>query len=366
MFGNTLYKTDSKGKTRIWLIEEDGAKYRTIAGLSDGKQVISEWTIATPKNEGRANETTAVEQARLEIDAEYDKKVRVGGYGYTLAGSGKKYVAPMLAKNWDDEKLIVGHQVMFSQPKLDGFRCIADHTGLFSRKGDEYYSVPHIASVVQKVCFDEQVVFDGELYNHELKEDFNTIASIVRKKKPSAIELQTSEKMIQYHIYDIVDTSKPFSKRAEIVDDLFQKYPELNKYCKLVETANFTTESQMNELYTKYLESGYEGQMIRLDTRYETKRSKNLLKRKEFQDAEFKISGIEAGLGNRSGMAGRVTCSLPDGRTFGAGISGGLEVNRNLWKDKESLIGQLATIQFFNYTPDGIPRFPVFKAVRQD
>ena len=37
---------------------------------------------------------------------------------------------------------------------------------------------------------------------------------------------------------------------------------------------------------------------------YENKRTKQLLKRKEFQDAEFKIVEIVEGIGNRAGMAG--------------------------------------------------------------
>lgn len=365
MFYKKLYKKDSSGKSRIWQVERDDNCYRTISGQEDGKLVTSEWTVAIGKNINKANETTNEQQAELEVEAIYEKKLKTG-YSSDIKTSGTKYVEPMLAKNWADEKWIIGHQVMFSQPKLDGFRCVADHTGLFSRKGDEYFSVPHIASIVQKICYDEQVVLDGELYNHDLKEDFNTIASIVRKKKPSAIELQTSEKMIQYHIYDIVDTSKPFSERSKKVTELFEQYPELHKYCVVVPTHQFNTVELMNSAYEAYLNVGYEGQMIRLDTRYETKRSKNLLKRKEFQDAEFEIVAVEEGLGNRSNMAGRITCKLLNGKTFGAGISGGLSINKELWANKDNLVGQLATIQFFNYTPDGVPRFPVFKTVRQD
>lgn len=366
MFHPKLYKKDSKGKTRYWQVERNENCYRTISGIENSESpVTSEWTVAVGKNTGKSNETSHAEQAKLEVEAMYDKKLKTG-YSSSVETSGTRYIEPMLAKKWEDEKLIIGHQPMYSQPKLDGFRCVAQHTGLFSRKGEEYLSVPHIASIVQKICFDELVIFDGELYNHDLKDDFNTIASVVRKKKPSTKELDDSQDLIQYHIYDIIDARLSFNSRYTKLVLLFDKYPELHKHCRLVETKHFDNQEIMDKLYSSYLSAGYEGQMVRLDTRYENKRSKSLLKRKEFQDDEFKIVAIEEGIGNRSNMAGRVTCSLPDGRTFGAGIKGGLDLNKSLWKMKDILIGQLATIEFFNYTPDGIPRFPVFKSVRED
>lgn len=66
-----LYSRDSIGNIRIWYMEQDGNKYRTISGLLDGEKVASEWTVAFSKNEGKKNATTAVEQATKEIEAKY-------------------------------------------------------------------------------------------------------------------------------------------------------------------------------------------------------------------------------------------------------------------------------------------------------
>ena len=62
----TLYKRDSKGKTRQYAVEVSGNKYRTIAGLVDGKKVTSAWTECFGKNIGKANETSDAEQAQFE------------------------------------------------------------------------------------------------------------------------------------------------------------------------------------------------------------------------------------------------------------------------------------------------------------
>jgi len=104
---------------------------------------------------------------------------------------------------------------------------------------------------------------------------------------------------------------------------------------------------------------GYEGTIVRTNTPYENKRTSALLKYKEFIDNEFPIVDIEEGVGNRAGMAGRITCRLPDGRTFGAGIKGSHEYAKKLLADRTKYLDGEVTVRYFTPTPDGIPRFPV-------
>ena len=49
------------------------------------------------------------------------------------------------------------------------------------------------------------VILDGELYNHDLRNDFEQIISIVRKQKPDDIDMLNSREMVQFHCYDIID-----------------------------------------------------------------------------------------------------------------------------------------------------------------
>jgi DNA ligase-1 len=88
------------------------------------------------------------------------------------------------------------------------------------------------------------------------------------------------------------------------------------------------------------------------------KRSKYLLKNKSFQDAEFEILDIVEGVGNKGGMAGFMIVKNVDGSTFKSNIKGDRDYCRMLLENKENFIGKLATIKFFNLTPDGVPRFP--------
>lgn len=135
--------------------------------------------------------------------------------------------------------------------------------------------------------------------------------------------------------------------------DLFEHIDE--RHIRYVITHDVSTEQEFDDLHGYWLEVGYEGSMWRANEPYEQKRSKHLRKRKEFQDAEFEVVAIEEGLGNWSGMAKRVVCKLPDGREFGAGIKGTMEFAKKLLHEKHKVV----TIKFFNYTPDGVPRFPV-------
>ena len=134
---------------------------------------------------------------------------------------------------------------------------------------------------------------------------------------------------------------------------------------KLVQTDESQSFDELDEKYSEYMEDGYEGQMVRIDSPYESKRSKSLLKRKEFQDAEYKVIDIEEGNGNRSGTAKHLVCyCTKTEQTFNSNIKGDFDYLAEILENKEYYIGKLATIKFFELTPDGVPRFPYAIAFR--
>lgn len=346
----TLYKQDTKGSTRVWFMERDGDKHRTHAGLLDGKLAVSGWTVCTPKSQ-----PTAEDQAHFEVLAEYKKKLDRSYHDSIDTIAKPKIFQPMLAHKYE------GWQgSCFSQPKLDGIRCIATKDGLFSRQGKPIVAVPHIEAALKNVFdFDPTVVLDGELYNHDLKDDFNTITSLVRKQKPTDLDLAEAEQKIQFWVYDVPSVAGSFGARLDFLCREVFPHVALRQAVHVVETAsNIGSETVLDAIYANYLEAGYEGQMVRLDRPYENKRSSSLLKRKEFQDAEFKLIRIEEGLGNWSGVAKRVVAQLPDGREFGAGIRGTRDRAAELLHETYDEV----TIRFFALTPDGVPRFPVATA----
>jgi DNA ligase-1 len=355
----TLYKLDSKGKVRVWHSETgtDGTRWglRSIAGLEDGKKVTSEWTYVEQKNVGRSNETSLEEQAKSEMESEVQKKKDRGYFNDLKNIDTFDKFKPMLAEKFEDVEVNFEAGNVYAQPKLDGIRCIARKDGLWTRSGKEIVAVPHIWETL-KPFFDEHpnFILDGELYNHELKDDFNSITSMVRKTKPKAEDLAKSKQLVQYHVYDVFVTTEPeleFSKRELL------RYQVNSPYVKFVPTVNVTTRQGVDSLYEAYLEHGYEGQMIRVNGKYENKRTKNLLKRKEFLTAEFQVEKVLEGQGNWQGCVKHFVLRLDENVVFQAGVRGDMDTLRDMFDKTEK--PDWVTLRYFTPTPDGIPRFPV-------
>lgn len=355
----TLYKLDSKGKVRVWHAETgtDGTRWglRSIAGLEDGKKVTSEWTFVEQKNVGRSNETSLEEQAASEMASEVQKKKDRGYFTDMKNIDTFDKFKPMLAEKFEDVTLDWKSGYVYSQPKLDGIRCIARKDGLWTRSGKEIPAVPHIwESLKEFFSKHPDMILDGELYNHELKDDFNSITSMVRKTKPKPEDLVKSKELVQYHVYDVFvpsEPSLPFRKRELL------RYAASNEFVKIVPTMQVNDPSSIDSLYEGYLEHGYEGQMIRVDGKYENKRTKNLLKRKEFLTDEFEVVEMLEGQGNWQGCTKHFVLQLNAEKTFQAGVRGDMDTLREMWDKQQK--PDWVTLRYFTPTPDGVPRFPV-------
>lgn len=354
----TLYSRREDGKIQIWEKEIEEGKHRTHSGIKGGEIVTSEWTVCEPKNTGRKNATTPEDQAVAEAEAEWKKK-KAKGYRENIDEIDEKaYFEPMLAKVWQDHKKDVIYPV-FVQPKLDGLRLIAKRDGLWTRNGKSYHSIPHIAEALAPFFKDvPERIFDGECYADKFASDFDSICSLARKTKPTQDDLVESAKHIQYHIYDFPGMRVNFGDRLMMLYDILG--PSIHPILKLVDTFEAHCEADVVQHFEAFISRGYEGAIVRSDGPYENKRSKHLLKYKEFTDEDYKIVDVVEGVGNKSGGAGSVTCQLTPTTTFNANIKGNREFCKKMLAEKHNYIGQVATIKYFNLTPGGVPRFPYF------
>jgi DNA ligase-1 len=354
---DTIYKRTQTGATQEWTIEVVGNKYRTHSGQVGGIITTNEWTIVYGKNTGKLNETTDKEQTMKEAVAKRTKKLESGYFENIKHINKTQYFEPMLASKWEDSKDKITYPI-FSQPKLDGIRCIVTKDGMFSRNGKPIISAPHIRESLSEV-FEvyPELILDGELYADKFANDFNKIVSLVKKTKPTDADLKESKKNIQYWIYDLPDNDIQFGDRCDRLNELFENYNAFKKHCVEVETHICNDEDEVMGLYEDYVEKGFEGQMLRLDKKYENKRSKALLKHKSFIDEEFTILDIVEGEGNRTGTAGYFVFENENGDRFKSNVKGTWEETAEMLKNKKKLIGKEATIKYFNRTPAGIPRF---------
>lgn len=363
-----LYKMDSKGKIRQWHIavhdSKDGPYYCQTHGLMDGKQQVTSTFVKEGKNIGKSNETTPMEQCLLEAESLWKKQKERKGYSETIPTEKPKM--PMLAKKYKDD----GHKIVwpaYCQPKLDGIRCIMtvglDGSVTFkSRQNKEFTSLGHIKDSLSGWDIQRLLgrVFDGELYNHDLHDDFQSLVSAIKRDKPSD---QTH--LIQYHVYDSC-SDRDFKDRINFLDDLKKLN---NPYIKVVPTYKVDTADDFSEKYKEFLSDGYEGAMLRNAVGpYEyNRRSPNLQKHKDFIDEEFEIVGAYQ---NKGKMQDECTfeCITDEGAVFGVKPKGSSEQRRQMWYDYQDgkLLGKIMTVRFFEWTNSDppVPRFPIGITIR--
>lgn len=359
MIFDKLYKYTTIGQIQEWQIFCPPGEnyYYTVEGISGGKMTTSDPTYCEGKNKGKKNETSDEEQALLEAKSKYRAKL-ASGYHPDVNKSGAQFFQPMLAKDLDDntKKLLFKNRT-FIQPKLDGIRCIINNGKLWTRTGKEIVSCDHLSIY--------NYLLDGELYNHDLRHDFDKIVSIVRKTKLTTEDKYEAIDNIQYWIYDFpAYKDLPFSKRFEILKQHFDRKEFHDKF-KLVLTYEVTSFDEIQKYHEEFIRLGFEGSIIRIDsTGYENKRSKSLLKYKNWMEEDFPILEVLEGQGNRSECANMLVLQLPNGETSKATVTGSEEFMKRLWQERRSIIGKLASTKFFSYTDEGKLRFPTIKTIR--
>ena len=342
-----LYKYTNKGQVQRWEIVAVDDYFYTIEGIEGGTLTTSKPTYCKAKNVGRSNETTPVRQAQMEAQAKWQKKVD-SGYNEVLTRE-KKFFEPMLAHEVSKYEKLLFTVPTFIQPKLDGLRAISQDNKLMSRNGKPFV-VPHL--------YQNDYVLDGELYNHEYHNDFNKIVSLCKKIKPDESELAEQVDKVEFWVYDLPSHKGKFSERYKALQKLVKEAKGLGSYV-LVPTYEVKNQQDIDKYHEIFLNSGYEGSILRLDLGpYENKRSKQLLKKKDFIDEEFKIIGAVEGEGGRAGTIGYFIIDLGGGKNCKSNIKGDFDYLAQVWKDRKKYIGTMATVKYFNKTPDGALRFP--------
>ena len=271
---------------------------------------------------------------------------------------------PMLAHKFDKSR-VDWSQPVYIQAKLDGVRCLFTKDGAYSRTGKKFMNLAHIELAL--ISFFKQnpdVILDGELYNHKLKNDFEKIISLVRKQKPTADDRLNAQHLVQFHVYDYFDGVKYDSYKTRMQQLVTSNiYDAQIKYvpAQLVDSYNYA-----RDIHAEFLDQGYEGSIIRLDGLYKHGRSYDLMKFKDFSDTEATIIGYEAGKGKRTGTLGKFLMQDDEGNEFGCPPGKGFTYKdlANMLRNIHDYIGQRATFTYFQRTNAGSYRHPLFKCIR--
>lgn len=364
-----LYKLDSTGKIRTYQVEVEGDSYRIKTGVLNGTVIQSKWTVCTVKNKGRANEVSPEAQAIRESAARYRKKLdshyftsieqaqtqKESHFQVMLASTPKSHSFEVLNSEEDDFIIL--------DPKLDGMRmyCRKEDGYPTSRKGKKIPTMQWYYDLLTPF-FEEypDLILDGEVYNHDLRDDFEQLMSLAKRSSLTDDQLADAKSTLQYHIYDVTSSEHeiPAEGRKHLLRVISKVLPI--GPTKFVYGINVYNEKELQQAILENINNGYEGSISRNpNSMYKNGRSKYLNKIKQFNTAEFKILDIMPGVGNASGQAGRMRVQLEDGTTNDCGLRMSWKLRDALLKNIDDIIGLEATIRFFGRTSDNKLRFPV-------
>ena len=278
---------------------------------------------------------------------------------------------PITQEEWEDG--------VYMQPKLDGVRCMIQYSiwsespdkpkvMAYSRTGKEWKNIDHILQELEPFFKRfPHVVLDGELYNHDLRRDFEKIISLVRKTKPTEADRQESKEKVQFHCYDFVNAQQLISLNFDRRNDFLQRwFTSGYNSVKILDFEVVNSEKMAGFYHTRNLECGYEGSILRKNALYECKRSYNLQKYKDFHDAEATIVGYVPGKGKRTGTIGKFLMRDDKGIEFGCPPGKGYDYKdmTDMLENIEDYVGQTATFTYFERTRANSYRHPHFKCLR--
>jgi DNA ligase 1 len=366
----TLYKRSSTGALQQWdiSVETSPEGYGVIVtkyGQVDGEIQEARDTVREGKNTGKANATTALQQAQKECAAKWRKQIENKGYvqDRTRAEVGENDIeigiSPMLATHIDDLTAPPKFPAD-EQRKFNGVRCLVEiddgKVTLTSRKRKLFTSVPHIVAAYEEAFKNVKghFSFDGELYCHGWS--LQKISGFTRSKTPKA-----GFENLGHFVYDTPLHTGPWTERKEW---LAKNVPQ-GQHIHLVETITVNSLEEAKAYQRLWVQDHYEGGILRVLTgTYQAgKRSKFLLKVKDFHEQEFLIKGVGEGRGKFEGKA-VFECVTDEGGEFTCAAPGTMEDKAEFLANAEKLIGKKLTVKFFEWTEDRIPSQPVGCAVR--
>lgn len=369
-----LYGVDKNNKIKEWNIRVDNFNSHSILtysyGYINGRKVECKLTINKGKNIGKTNQTSHFQQAILDAQSRWNKKHEIEKYSTDLLqiqnslnninkqNSKSPTLLPMLAQ---DLKKNIKHIKFpcFIQPKLDGYRMIYNPiTKTFTSRTGKPFNVINSSRLAKELSdLQIDVSLDGELYVHDTSFAFENYGVLRKLPSKLTIEDYTVLSKIKYHVYDIIDTSKTFSERLELLKSL-----PSSTHIEIVTTLQCDNQTDIELYHKRFTEENYEGSIIRNSTGlYKQKyRSNDLLKYKDFDDNEFTIVNFtyEKDTSGKNEKPIIWICQTENGLTFNVTSKGTKTERTELYNIGNSYIGKKLWVQHFGWTNDGIPRFP--------
>lgn len=287
----------------------------------------------------------------------------------------------MLGTSIEKCKISEGTWFAISQ-KLNGSRCFYYKGKLYTRQGKVYTGCEHIIKNIERLDSDYDVtekwgwVYDGELV---LKNTSLSDSEAFQKGVGIANSDKENKEELKLVIFDTIPTEQfekgcsrsPYQARKILLQNYAQRIETL-KLSNIEIVPMFYEGTDQSEIW-KWLEyaeeNDMEGVMINLDTPYECKRTKNLIKVKKFYTLDLKVVDAVEGDGRLKGTLGALVVDYK-GNTVNVGSGFSDEQRKEFWENKDSMIGRVIEVKYKEITKNkdtGLEslQFPVFVSLRE-
>ena len=274
-----------------------------------------------------------------------------------------------------------GDERIFISQKLNGTRCVYYNGKLWTRSGKQYTGCQHIIDDIENLISEyisNEIVLDGELV---LKSCGLSDSEAFQKGTGIANSNNESKEELEYVIFDCISkdsfeskiSTTKYSDRRKSLEEIIS--PAINRLeLKNIRVVPFFYDGYNHEKIWECLDYAekhdMEGIIVNLDTPYEFKRTKNLIKVKKFYDIDLRCISIEPGVkGKYKNTLGNIVCRYKDGEVrVGSGFT---EEQRDYyWNHPGAIINEIVSVKYKEATKnkDGSEslQFPVFLCVRED
>lgn len=258
--------------------------------------------------------------------------------------------------------------------KLDGINLTVfndTEVKMYTRNGKEVKNLTELAEEYKRL---PKGVYCGEvLYSGDI-EDRNELYRLT----VSEIHTDKEHKQVIHNLFDYVpledwQNKKSTTRYTEIYDflyNLIEKDQENIPHIKIVKKVfeGMLSTEMLDAEIKKAKDKNWEGLMLRYcNSKYEWKRSKNLIKLKPMYNLDLRITGY--GEHKNKNMLGQFSVNY-HGETVWVGSGFTKEERIKFWQDRENMIGKIIEIQTMEETQDKNGkkslRFPIFKRLRLD
>lgn len=262
--------------------------------------------------------------------------------------------------------------------KLNGTRIAFVGNKCMTRQGKEYTGLEHIISDLKNMGYENMFV-DGELL-YKNKEGLSD-SEAFQKGTGIAMSKSDDKSQLKLVVFDIFPLEEFWSGKSKL-SYLNRKHTYLKQFAENLKnnpTENLelvpivyegTDHTQIWKWLDYAEEHDWEGCMVNLDTPYECKHVKTLIKVKKFFDISLRVIDIEEGTGRNKGKLGAIVCRYYN-NTVNVGSGFTDEQRVYYWQHKDEILNHIVDVKYKEVTSDkktGLKslQFPIYLGIRFD